>query len=112
MAKIGVDLEGSRPTTEATAMYSKPITGRQSADESKQGRYGNMYRLQNQSNVWASNKGEDFQALMVSTLSGPRMHGGRPNIQNRRMKTSMGFSASHTRVNSTNATSFGVLTRP
>jgi len=98
MARIASELE-ARPHTEVSK------GGRQSAK-----RYANVYRLAEQANAWSSNRGEDFQALMVNTLSGPRLHGARPSQG--RLKSSMGFSASHTRVNSTVAGSSAAITRP
>lgn len=103
MAKIASELEATtRPQTELTK-------GARHISEAS--RYGNVYKLADQANAWSSNRGEDFQALMVNTLSGPRLHGGRPSQESRRLKSSMGFSASHTRVNST-AVSSAAMTRP
>ena len=69
MARIASELEATtRPQTELT---KGRIT--------EASRYCNVYRLAEQANAWSSNHAEDFQALMVNTLSGPRLHGGRPS---------------------------------
>ena len=69
MARIASELEATtRPQTELT---KGRIT--------EASRYCNVYRLAEQANAWSSNHAEDFQALMVNTHSGPRLHGGRPS---------------------------------